>query len=132
MRRTWSDGKRLTKKEGGCDWMYHTARWRKRRLQQLRKFPLCAACLRDNHVEAATVAHHLEDHRGDYNLFFNSPLESLCKECHDKIGSDPEVLGYQRGCDINGKPYRTRPIYIDHNKSRATIPTSKQRKWGVI
>jgi hypothetical protein len=25
MRRTWSDGKRLSKKEGGYDWMYHGA-----------------------------------------------------------------------------------------------------------
>lgn len=121
MQRTW-EGRRLRKHEGGYDWLYHTARWRKLRLQQLRKDPLCAACLRDNYVKAATVAHHLEDHRGDYNLFFNSPLESLCKQCHDRIWSDSEALGYQRGCDINGKPYRTRPIYIDKNKARTGGP----------
>jgi hypothetical protein len=46
-------------------------------------------------------------------------LESLCKQCHDKIWSDSEALGYQRGCDINGRPYKTRPIYIDKNKRKA-------------
>ena len=129
MRRAWSDGKRLSKKEGGYDWLYHTARWRKRRLQQLRTFPLCAACLQNNHVKAATVAHHLEDHRGDYNLFFNSPLESLCKQCHDNIINGSKHFGYQRGCDINGKPYKTKPIYIDHNKAKATTSTNR-KPWG--
>lgn len=49
-------------------------------------------------------------------LFCNSPLESLCKPCHDYVYLGSEVLGYQRGCDINGRPYKTQPIYIDKNK----------------
>jgi hypothetical protein len=76
---------------------------------------------------AATVAHHLEDHCG-VNLFFNSPLESLCKQCHDKIWSDSEALGYQRGCDINGKPYKTKPIYIDKNKGRLSKSGGERKK----
>jgi len=118
MRRTWSDGKRLSKKEGGYDWMYHTMQWRRRRLHQLRKYPLCAACSQDNHVKAATIVHHLEDHKGNWSAFISSPVESLCKQCHDNIWSDSEVLGYQRGCDINGRPYKAKPIYIDKNKRR--------------
>jgi 5-methylcytosine-specific restriction enzyme A len=116
MRRTWSDGRRLRKDQGGYQWMYNTVQWRRRRLHQLRKYPLCAACLADNVVKAATVVHHVIDHRGDYKVFFNSPLESLCKFCHDNIQNGSKVLGYQRGCDVNGKPYKTNAIFIDHNK----------------
>jgi hypothetical protein len=119
MRRSWADGKRLSKKEGGYDWLYHTARWRKRRLHQLRQHPLCAACSEDNRIKAATIAHHVEDHRGDQYLFFHSPLMSLCQKCHDNICEGSQVLSYQRGCDVHGKPYRTIPIYIDKNKKKA-------------
>jgi 5-methylcytosine-specific restriction enzyme A len=131
MRRTWSDGKRLRKSQGGWQWMYSTAQWRRRRLHQLRKDPLCAACLQDNTIRAATVVHHLEDHKGDWHTFCTSPVESLCDPCHNRIVSGTRVLGYQRGCDINGKPYKTNPIYIDHNKRNATpSPMNKQRRCG--
>jgi 5-methylcytosine-specific restriction protein A len=119
MRRSWSDGKRLGKYEDGYDWLYSTKRWKLRRLHQLRKHPLCAACQQDNVVKAATVAHHVIDHHGDYKIFFSSPLQSLCKSCHDNIREGSHVLSCQRGCDINGKPYRTNPIYIDNNKAKA-------------
>ena len=119
MRRTWSDGRRLRKDQGGYQWMYNTLQWRRRRLHQLRKYPLCAACLQDNTIRAATVVHHLEDHKGDWRVFISSPVESLCKQCHDNIWSDSEVLGYQRGCDIFGAPYKTKPIYINKNKRKA-------------
>jgi hypothetical protein len=33
----------------------------------------------------ATVAHHIEPHRGDYTVFKLSPLRSLCKACHDSL-----------------------------------------------
>jgi 5-methylcytosine-specific restriction enzyme A len=116
IRRSWSDGKKLDKKYGGYHWLYQTARWRMYRKQQLQNHPLCAACLVDNHVKAARVVHHVYDHGGDEYKFFNSPLESLCKRCHDNIEQGSHVLGYQRGCDVHGKPYKTNPIYIDKNK----------------
>jgi 5-methylcytosine-specific restriction enzyme A len=122
MRRAWADGKRLGKYENGYDWLYHTARWKRRRLHQLRKHPLCHACLQDNHIKAATVAHHVIDHKGDYKIFFSSPLESLCKQCHDNIQEGSKVLAYQRGCDINGKPYKTTPIFIDKNSRQGRGP----------
>jgi|SRR4029450_2003962 hypothetical protein len=118
MRRTWADGKRLGKYEGGYDHLYHCKRWKLRRLHQLKCNPLCAACMQDGIVRAATIAHHTIDHRGDYNLFFSSPLISLCKKCHDNIREGSQALSYQRGCDVHGKPYRTIPIYIDKNKRR--------------
>jgi hypothetical protein len=83
---------------------------------------LCHACLQDNHIKAATVAHHVIDHKGDYKIFFSSPLESLCKQCHDNIQEGSKVLAYQRGCDINGKPYKTTPIFIDKNSRQGRGP----------
>jgi 5-methylcytosine-specific restriction enzyme A len=116
IRRAWADGKRLNKDDGGYNWLYLTKRWKQYRKQQLQNHPLCAACLADNHVKAACVVHHVYDHGGDEYIFFNSPLESLCKKCHDNIQQGSQHLGYQRGCDVYGKPYKTNPIFIDKNK----------------
>jgi 5-methylcytosine-specific restriction enzyme A len=119
IRRAWSDGKRLEKKDGGYNWLYNTKRWKLHRRMQLQNYPLCASCLADNHVKAARIAHHVQDHHGDEYIFFNSPLESLCKQCHDNIEQGSHVLGYARGCDVSGKPYKTNPIFIDKNRSKA-------------
>jgi hypothetical protein len=35
--------------------------------------------------EMATIAHHIESHRGDVNLFRCGVLKSLCKKCHDGL-----------------------------------------------
>jgi 5-methylcytosine-specific restriction enzyme A len=117
-KRTWSDGKRLTKEQGGYQWMYDTKHWRLRRLHQLQQQPLCEACLADNTIRAAKVVHHVIDHRGDWDLFCDSPLQSLCKQCHDNIWQGSDALGYQRGCDISGAPYKTNPIFIDKNRGK--------------
>jgi 5-methylcytosine-specific restriction enzyme A len=98
--------------------MYDTPLWRARRLQQLQHYPLCAACLQDNIITAATVVHHTQDHKGNWDIFMGSPLESLCKRCHDNIRLGSEVLGYQRGCDVFGAPYKTNPIFIDKNRGK--------------
>ena len=115
-RRSWGDGKKLDKKDGGYQWLYYTKRWRMHRLNQLRKHPLCAHCLDENYVKAAQVVHHLVDHKGDYHLFFNTPLQSLCKKHHDNIRYGMKAIV---GCDVSGKPYRTTEIFIDHNKINA-------------
>lgn len=74
------------------------------RRHQLAKEPFCRFCAegkcphegkRDNAVfngkpiackTFATVADHIEPHRGDASLFWNpANLQSLCKLCHDSI-----------------------------------------------
>ena len=97
MRRTWSDGRRLRKDQGGYQWMYNTVQWRRRRLHQLRKYPLCAACLQDNHVKAATVVHHLEDHKGDWRLFISSPVESSASSATTTFGRTLKSWGISVG-----------------------------------
>jgi hypothetical protein len=110
-KRNWAYGRKALKSEGGYHRLYASKRWKINRLHQLTLHPLCAECMRGNYVRAATVVHHLQDHKGDEYLFFHSPLESLCKSCHDAI----KYGSKHHGCDLSGKPYKTRPIYIDHN-----------------
>jgi 5-methylcytosine-specific restriction endonuclease McrA len=71
------------------DKWYCRASWQRRRAHQLHIEPLCRLCLEAGHVTPATVADHIEPHRGDYRLFRLGALRSLCAECHHKLdGSD--------------------------------------------
>lgn len=63
--------------------LYKTPEWQARRAAQLAAEPLCRRCTARGLVTAATVVNHLERHHGDPVKFFCSPVESLCKPCHD-------------------------------------------------
>ena len=77
---------------------YGTARWKKLRAMQLGKAPLCAFCLRRGVVTAASVADHVEPHRGDLRKFWHGALQSLCKRCHD---SDKQAI--EKGGKVYGE-----------------------------
>ncbi len=64
--------------------MYSTTEWKRLRLSQLAKEPLCKDCESHNRITLATVADHVEDHKGDKYKFFHGKLQSLCKPCHSK------------------------------------------------
>jgi hypothetical protein len=51
-------------------------------MQQLARQPLCEDCLTAGRTTEATIVHHVGRHAGDAFAFFNSPLMSLCAECH--------------------------------------------------
>jgi hypothetical protein len=55
---------------------YATARWRKRARYQLRVQPLCAMCLEDGRLTAASVADHIEPHHGDQLKFFLGDVQA--------------------------------------------------------
>jgi HNH endonuclease len=59
--------------------LYCTTMWRKRAKHQLRSQPLCEMCLKDGRINAATIADHIEPHKGDEQKFFFGELQSLCK-----------------------------------------------------
>jgi 5-methylcytosine-specific restriction enzyme A len=59
--------------------------WRNRRAHQLRAEPLCSICKAEGRITGATVADHVEPHKGDYNRFVLGPLRSLCAPCHDNL-----------------------------------------------
>ncbi|GBU17231.1 MULTISPECIES: HNH endonuclease [Methylobacterium] len=63
---------------------YSLAAWRRRRAAQLEAHPLCQRCERIGQVVPATVADHVEPHRGDHDKFWHGLLQSLCKPCHDR------------------------------------------------
>ena len=73
-------------------------------MMQLRRHPLCAFCLAQGHVEAATVVDHVEPHRGDRNAFMTGPLQSLCKPCHDSRKQQVEDHGYADDVGVDGAP----------------------------
>src|SRR5262252_8071566 len=63
---------------------YCTASWARRRAHQLMIEPLCRLCLEAGRVTPATVADHVEPHRGDYTAFRLGQLRSLCADCHNR------------------------------------------------
>jgi 5-methylcytosine-specific restriction endonuclease McrA len=84
---------------------YWTARWRRRRLDQLRAEPFCAFCLADGGVyTAATVADHVIPHRGDRQSFLNGKLQSLCKPHHDGDKQRMERAATPMRVDADGWP----------------------------
>lgn len=63
----------------------YDSKWREARKLFLRRNPLCAECLRQKRITAATVVDHIIPHRGDQRLFWDeSNWQALCKECHDR------------------------------------------------
>lgn len=65
------------------DAWYTSTRWRRRRRHQLQRRPLCQWCEKRGHITVATIAHHIEPHKGDPGKFWFGELVSLCKDCHD-------------------------------------------------
>jgi 5-methylcytosine-specific restriction enzyme A len=63
---------------------YGTSEWQALRTTQLVAEPYCQRCILKHVVVRATVVHHKTPHRGDWQLFISSELESLCKRCHDR------------------------------------------------
>jgi 5-methylcytosine-specific restriction enzyme A len=78
---------------------YNTAAWQQRRAHQLRLEPLCFRC-----GGVATVAHHLVPHRGDWFLFIDGDLRSLCKQCHDGPAQMKEKRGWETSIGVDGWP----------------------------
>jgi predicted kinase len=114
---------------------YKTKTWLLRRLVQLQNRPLCAMCKINGRIKAASIAHHIVPHLGDWEAFRTGELESLCKECHDSLGQFHDKHGYSKACDINGKPIdpehpafdrvprRTlQPFSIPHNLKPSSVP----------
>ena len=74
--------------------LYCTTMWRKRAKHQLRSQPLCEMCLQDGRINAATIADHIEPHKGDEQKFFFGELQSLCKLHHESAKKREEARGY--------------------------------------
>lgn len=84
--------------------LYDTARWKRIRKAQLQAEPLCRMCAEQGKVTAATVCDHVKPHKGDEELFYGGPFQSLCKPHHDGAKQAEEASGLVRGCDDDGWP----------------------------
>lgn len=72
-RRYEADKSRASAAKRGYD-----ARWRRARKHYLAKHPLCVEC-----GALATDVDHIVDHRGNYELFWDTNnWQSLCHSCH--------------------------------------------------
>lgn len=80
---------------------YKTTAWKKIRARQLKFEPLCRFCKKDGYITPATVCDHIIPHKGNMELFFNGPFQSLCKKHHDSTKQRLEKSG-EFGCDENG------------------------------
>lgn len=68
----------------------YNSRWRKARETFLAQHPLCVMCQKDGGLTPAMVVDHIQPHRGDSQLFWDSSnWQPLCKRCHD---SDKQML----------------------------------------
>lgn len=85
--------------------LYNLRAWVALREAQLSAEPLCRYCLERGETVLATVADHIEAHKGDIRLFLNGKnLQSLCDLCHSGAKQREEKRGYAIGCDGNGNP----------------------------
>ncbi len=59
-------------------------RWQRESKLHLKKYPLCAECLRGGRTTAATLVDHIEPHKGDMKKFWNRKnWQSMCDPCHN-------------------------------------------------
>jgi 5-methylcytosine-specific restriction enzyme A len=84
------------------DW-YGLQRWKRRARHQLKTEPLCAACLVKGKIMPASIADHVEPHRGNWNAFRLGRLQSLCTDCHSRKWAD-DKRGFRCDIDADGLP----------------------------
>jgi 5-methylcytosine-specific restriction enzyme A len=97
---------------------YGTARWQRKRALQLKQFPLCKMCFESGIVMAANVADHVSPHHGDEQAFWNSPLQSLCKNHHESSKQQIEKKGFIKDIGTDGFPIDTanHPFWVASRK----------------
>jgi 5-methylcytosine-specific restriction endonuclease McrA len=92
--------------------LYDKKRWKRRAKLQLTLEPLCARCLRHGVVMPATIADHIEPHRGDQTKFWEGKLQSLCASCHSGDKAQVERLGFSCAIGPDGWPVDGKhPVY---------------------
>lgn len=86
------------------DYRYGLASWKRRRAAHLREHPLCVMCDQLSIVTVASVADHVEPHRGNDAAFWTGALQSLCSSCHSTHKQRAEKSGRTLGNSTDGAP----------------------------
>lgn len=121
------DARRGTSQERGYD-----SRWQRARLGYLAKHPLCVRCMDDAVVEPARHVDHIQPHRGDKALFWNSDnWQALCESCHNAktAGEDrhsvymPAGLAPSKPCltIVAGAPGSGKSTYVAQRLGRNDV-----------
>lgn len=84
--------------------LYKTARWATTRADQLACEPLCRYHAELGVIVPADIVDHIIPHRGDEEMFFAGPFQSLCKACHDRIKQSEERRGFRADVAPDGWP----------------------------
>jgi 5-methylcytosine-specific restriction endonuclease McrA len=100
--------------------LYKRAFWQRRRRLQLLNHPLCAFCEARGVFTPATVADHIELHKGDLEKFMRGALQSLCANCHNSAKKYIELGGY--GNDIGDDGWPTDPRHPANRRARGQAP----------
>ena len=83
---------------------YSCKEWLDRREQQLLREPYCAMCEEEGKQKLATVADHKRPHKGDWKLFIDGELQSLCSQHHNSVKQSQDRSGIRRGFNEEGMP----------------------------
>jgi hypothetical protein len=78
--------------------------------------PLCKMCLARGVTMPATIADHVDSHRGDWNAFLLGDLQSLCKACHDSSKRQLDIRGCSSDIGDDGWPTDPRHPTNSHGK----------------
>ena len=79
--------RRQDRERGNSTQRGYNYRWHKARKQFLKEHPLCECdqCLSSHTLKPANVVHHIVDHKGNYDLFWDRDnWLAMNKVCHDK------------------------------------------------
>jgi hypothetical protein len=86
------------------DHLYDRVRWKHMRRDQLLRFPICQMCEAQGRLTPATIADHIEPHRGSVNAFYCNALQSLCRQCHGAEKHVIELHGFSDRMGPDGLP----------------------------
>jgi 5-methylcytosine-specific restriction endonuclease McrA len=89
-------------------YLYNTSKWRKIRKNHMAHNPLCIMCEARGKIILATICDHIIPHKGNVDLFYSGPFQSLCKLHHDSTKQKSERRQINIGGDINGQPIDNR------------------------
>jgi 5-methylcytosine-specific restriction enzyme A len=97
---------------------YGSEMWKKRRLHQLRREPLCHECLARGRVTTAVVADHHPPHGNSWQTFRYGPLRSLCLEHHNHSARFQQRRGFLKDIGVDGYPIDpAHPVYAFQKKT---------------
>jgi 5-methylcytosine-specific restriction endonuclease McrA len=104
---------------------YSRAEWKRLARAQLRRQPLCAMCAAAGWASAATVADHIvpvfdADGVACHERFRLGALQSLCRDCHDRVKRRVERRGYDDTIGEDGLPTDPRHPFNASSRSKPT------------